>query len=41
MRREGNYDTIKKQWDLWGPLIISLITASMAAFGTTAKDTAD
>lgn len=31
---EGNYDKIKQQWDLWGPLVISLITASMGAFGT-------
>lgn len=30
----GNYDKIKQQWDLWGPLVISLVTASMGAFGT-------
>jgi len=29
-----SYDKIKQQWDLWGPLVISLITASMGAFGT-------
>jgi hypothetical protein len=29
-----SYDKIKRQWDLWGPLVISLITASMGAFGT-------
>ena len=34
MGSEGNYDKVKKQWDLWGPLVISLITASMGAFGT-------
>jgi hypothetical protein len=33
-RGDGDYDRIKKQWDLWGPLTISLITASMGAFGT-------
>jgi len=41
MRRDGNYETIKKQWDLWGPLIISLITASMAAFGATGANSSD
>jgi hypothetical protein len=35
MRGEGSYDEIKQHWDLWGPLIISLITASMGAFGTS------
>lgn len=34
MMGEGDYDKIRQQWDLWGPLIISLITASMGAFGT-------
>lgn len=31
---EGDYDSIKQQWDLWGPLVISLATASFGAFGT-------
>lgn len=35
MRGEGDYEKIKQQWDLWGPLIISLLTASMGAFGTS------
>ena len=32
---EGDYDQIKKEWDLWGPLVISLVSASFAAFGTS------
>lgn len=35
MSGTGDYDKIRQQWDLWGPLIITLITASMAAFGTS------
>jgi hypothetical protein len=35
MRGEGDYEKIRKQWDLWGPLVISLLTASMGAFGTS------
>jgi hypothetical protein len=35
MKGDGDYDKIRQQWDLWGPLIISLITASMGAFGTS------
>lgn len=35
VRGEGDYEKIKQQWDLWGPLIISLITASLGAFGTS------
>ena len=31
---QGDYEKIKQQWDLWGLLVISLITASMGAFGT-------
>ena len=31
----GDYDQIEKEWDLWGPLVISLVTASLAAFGTS------
>ena len=35
MRGDGDYDKIRHQWDMWGPLIISLVTASMGAFGTS------
>jgi hypothetical protein len=35
MRGEGDYEKIRQKWDLWGPLIISLITASLGAFGTS------
>jgi hypothetical protein len=31
---KGDFDKIRQQWDLWGPLVISLLTASMGAFGT-------
>jgi len=31
---EENYKKIKEKWDLWGPLVITLFTASMGAFGT-------
>lgn len=34
---EGNYDKIRKEWDLWGPLIISLLAASFCAFGTKGR----
>lgn len=37
MSGNGSYDRIKKQWDLWGPLIITLVTASMGAFGTSGE----
>lgn len=30
----GNYEKIRKEWDLWGPLMISLITACICAFST-------
>ena len=35
MRGEGDYERIRKQWDLWGPLVISMITATMGALGTS------
>lgn len=35
MRGDGDYEKIRHQWDMWGPLIISLVTASMGAFGTS------
>jgi hypothetical protein len=35
MRGEGDYQKIRQEWDLWGPLVISLLTAAMGAFGTS------
>jgi hypothetical protein len=37
MTGNGDYEKIRKQWDLWGPLIITLVTASMSAFGTSGE----
>ena len=34
---EGDYKKLERDWDLWGPLVISLLTAGLAAFST--KDT--
>lgn len=31
---EGDYQKLQKEWDLWGPLIISLVTAGLAALST-------
>ena len=31
---EENYKKIKEQYDLWGPLVISLFTATMGTLGT-------
>ena len=31
---EGDYKKLEREWDLWGPLIISLFTAGLAAFST-------
>lgn len=35
MRGEGDYQRIRQEWDLWGPLMISLTTAALGAFGTS------
>lgn len=35
MRGEGDYQRIRQEWDLWGPLIISMLAAAMGAFGTS------
>jgi hypothetical protein len=34
---EGDYNKLQKEWDLWGPLIISLATAGFAALGTKGR----
>jgi hypothetical protein len=34
---QGDYEKLRREWDLWGPLIISLFTASMCAFSTNGK----
>jgi hypothetical protein len=34
---EGNYHKLEKEWDLWGPLLISLVTAGLAALGTEGR----
>jgi hypothetical protein len=31
---EGDYKKLQKEWDLWGPLVISLVTAGLAALST-------
>jgi hypothetical protein len=35
MRGEGDYQRIRQEWDLWGPLIIYMLAAAMGAFGTS------
>lgn len=37
MTGSGDYDLIQKEWDLWGPLVISLLSASLCAFGTSGQ----
>jgi hypothetical protein len=34
---EGDYNKLQKEWDLWGPLVISLVTAGLAALGTKGR----
>lgn len=34
---EGDYQKLQKEWDLWGPLIISLVTAGLAALSTKGR----
>ena len=34
MSGEGDYEKIRKEWDMWGPLCITLFTASLCAFST-------
>jgi hypothetical protein len=34
MSGEGDYEKLRKDWDLWGPLMITLFTASLCAFST-------
>jgi hypothetical protein len=31
---EGDYEKLQREWDLWGPLVISLSTAGLAALTT-------
>jgi hypothetical protein len=31
---EGDYEKLRREWDMWGPLCITLVTASLCAFGT-------
>ena len=31
---EGDYRKLQREWDLWGPLVISLVTAGLAALST-------
>lgn len=31
---QGDYAKLQKEWDLWGPMIISLFTAGLAALST-------
>jgi hypothetical protein len=35
MKGEGDYQRIRQEWDLWGPLMISLSTAAIGAFATS------
>jgi hypothetical protein len=34
---EGDYSKMQREWDLWGPLVISLFTAGLAALGTKGR----
>lgn len=34
MSGHGDYQKIQREWDLWGPLFISLISAGLAAMST-------
>ncbi len=31
----GDYDRVQKEWDLWGPLVITLLTASLVSFSSS------
>ena len=37
MSGKGDYEKIQREWDLWGPLFISLISAGLAAMSTKGK----
>lgn len=31
---DGDYKKLQREWDLWGPLVISLVTSGLAALST-------
>ena len=34
---EGDYEKLQRNWDLWGPLIITLMSSGLAAMSTKGK----